>query len=337
MVKGEMKQVKILKRPPQNAIPPTNPADRAAAEITLMLDACLNRERSRLEAIYRARHDALLRVVSDVLNQSLERLVAVAAKRESENLMDAYVKLSANNPESPVLPPIENDRIKSAREAFASAFEKKALPRFEESMAELLKEVASVVESKVDENFTKLASGVANALEGATDSLRLARSDVADMTVDPDGPDVAVVQAALDNGDVAGALRLSIGKSVAVQAKAVSGVLDLDVGPEEAFREWIPPTHVLIKFAALLTTDLSDRTEARLRWLYEVVTLMDDVDTVDAGQSEALKLRTLIEGTIERLTDFQANGSPSPTEAKHAKLLNRVLKAHLTSTSTIGG
>lgn len=330
MVKGEMKQVKILKRPTPTALPTTNPADKVAAELTALMEACLSRERARLESAYRARHEALLRVVSDVLNQSLERLVASAAKRETDNLMGAYIKLSTSNPEAPVLPPIDTDRVKATREAFAAAFEKVALPRFEERIGDLLKDVGAVIDKQVEEKLIEPSSGVLHVLEGAADSLRSVKSDVAEMMVDSDASDMALVQSALDSGDVAAAFRLSIGKSVAVQAKAVSGVLDSNVGPEDAFRDWAPPTRSLIKITALLTMDLSDRTEARLGWLYEVVTMMDDDETADFDEEETTKLHMLINGSIDRLTDFQKNGSPSPTEAKHAKLLIRVLKAHLT-------
>lgn len=298
--------------------------------MTTLLEGCLSRERARLESMYRARQDALLRAISDVLNKSLERLVAVAAKRATDNLMDAFVKLSANNPETCTLPPVDNESAKAAREAFASAFEKVALPRFEESMGELLKEVASVVEKQVDERLIKPASDVVTSLGSASDALRSVKADVAEVAVDEDESDLALVQAALDEGDVASAFSLCVGKSVAVQAKAVSGLLDLDVGPEEAFREVVPVPLDLMKFAALLSMDLSDRTEARLRWLYEVVSMMDDdAEEAEMIQEDDAKFRDLTEGTISRLREFQNNGSPSPSEAKHIKLLNRVLKAHL--------
>lgn len=331
-----MKPVKILKRPTPNAPPPSNPAEKVTVEITAMLEACLNKERARLEAMYRARNDALLRVISDVLNRSLERLVQIAAKRETDSLMDAYLKLSANtSPEAPVLPPIDSDTAKSTRDAFASAFEKVVLPQFEQSIAAMLKDMATVVDKQLDDRLVKPSTGVVNALEGAADSLRSARNQVASLTIDSDAADLAAVQSALDSGDVSSALRHSITKSTPVLAKAINGVLDLDVGPEDAFNDWLPPAKSLIRLAAFFTLDLDDRTEARLRWLYEVVSLMDDVEAVDSTRDDVAKLRSVIEETIERLTEFQMNGSPSPSEAKHAKMLNRVLKAHLKSTSIL--
>lgn len=332
-----MKPMKILKRPTPNAPPPSNPTEKVTVEITAMLEACLNKERARLEAMYRARNDALLRVISDVLNRSLERLVQIAAKRETDSLMDAYLKLSANtaSPEAPVLPPIDSDTVKSTRDAFSSVFEKVVLPQFEQSIAAMLKEMAGAVDKQLDDRLVKPSTGVVNALEGAADCLRSARNDVAALTVDSNAADLANVQSALDAGDVSSALRHSISKSTPVLAKAINGVLDLDVGPEDAFNEWLPPAKSLVRLAAFFTLDLGDRTEARLRWLYEVVSLMDDVEAVDSTQDDVAKLRSVMEETIERLTEFQVNGSPSPSEAKHAKMLNRVLKAHLKSTSIL--
>lgn len=329
-----MKLVKILKRPTQNAAPPTNPVDRVASEMNTIVGACLNRERTRLENMYRARQDALLRAISDVLNNSLERLIAVAAKRETDNLMDAFVKLSANNPEASTLPPVDHDSAKAAREAFATAFSKVALPRFEESMADLLKEVANVVEKQVDERLVQPTTTVMSALAEAADSLRSVKSHVADMSIDPDATDLALVQAALDAGDATSVVKMCFGKSVVVQAKAVSGVLDLETGPEGAFRDIVPLTLDLMKFAAILSMDLSDRTAVRLRWLFEVITKMEDADEPDhrdMSNSDKAKFRDLAGGTISRLTDFQNEGSPTPSTAKDAKFLNRVLKAHLKS------
>lgn len=320
-----MKQVKILKRPTTSP-PPSKPTDRVSAEITAMLEGALSRERQRLESAYRARQDALLRAVSTVLNDSLETVVAAAVDREMKSLISNLQK-----PTSLTAPPTPApDAAVIARDSFATAFERTALPAFEADVSNMLRALAANVELLVEERLLAPAAGVVHALEGAADSIRAVKTDIADMSADSDAADAALVQAALDEGNVRDAFMLCVGKSVAIRAKAVSGVLDLAVNPEDAFGSDVPPMPDLVKFAAVLSMELGDRTEARLTWLYEVVTMMDDAEEYDQASPEVIQSsRRRLEGTIERLREFQKNGAPGPTEAKHTKLLIRVLKAHL--------
>lgn len=297
-----------------------------------MMEACLNRERTRLEAMYRARQDALLRSLSGVLNEGLERVIATAAKRELDNLMEAFVKLTSNNPETAIYPTVDDDLSNATREAFALTFEKVLLPRFEQSVADLLKSVVDTVETQVDTRLVKPSTEVASTLERAADSLRCVRTDISEMrTNDSEANILGRVQAALEDGDVVGALRLSVDKPEDIRVKALNGLLDSDAKPEDTFREGVPPITDLVKFASLLTNDLSDRTEQRLRWLYEIVMSLDDAEDslADSKESEVAKYRMLFEEMISHLNDFQISGSRSPQETKHAKLLNRVLKTHL--------
>lgn len=304
-----------------------------------MLESAMTRERSRLEATFRTRQDALLRAISTVLNDNLERVVTTAAKRETEALVGSFAKLvaakshpqDANNGAAS-RPEPDASAVAETRTAFAAAFEKAALPAFEKAVADMLAALAASVEASIEERLVGPAGGVVTALEGAADSMRAAKGAVADISVDSEAADIAAVQTALDENDVHRALTLCIGKSVRVRSKAVSGVLDSTVGPEQAFVDDVPPKVVLVRFAALLAMDLADRTEARLSWLYEIVTLMDDAAECDPGDTDLLDLsKRLLTGTIEKLSDFQTNGTLAPAEAKHVKLLIRVLKAHLNS------
>eukprot|EP00177_Eucheuma_denticulatum_P003495 GFKZ01006322.1.p1 GENE.GFKZ01006322.1~~GFKZ01006322.1.p1 ORF type:complete len:334 (-),score=79.68 GFKZ01006322.1:1712-2713(-) len=330
-----MKQVKILKRPSAPPLPAT-PADRVTAEITQLLDVALSHERSRLEATYRARQDALLHAMSNVLNDNLERVVSTAAKRESDALVSSFAKLIASQAHpafssSHEHPQPSPESITKTRKAFVSAFEKSVLPAFEKAVSTMLGNLAAVVDAQVDEGLVSPAEGVVVAMEGAADSMRAAKSAVADMVVDSEAAteaaDLAAVQEALNASDVRQALMLSVGKSVAVKAKAVSGVLDLNVGPEKAFEGEVPARGLLVGFAALLSMDLADRTEARLSWLYELVTLMDDAE--EGEQEEGELTRKRLEGTVEKLIEFQKNGNLGVSDAKHVKLLIRVLQTHL--------
>lgn len=335
-----MKQVKILKRPSPPP-PPATPTERVTAEVTQLLDAALSRERARLESTYRARQDALLRAISTVLNETLERLISTAAKRESDALVASFAKLVAseahpafetNHPDKPPQPSAE--ALATTRQAFVHAFEKTALPAFEKAVSGMLSNLAAVVDAQVEETLVTPASGVIAALEGAADSMRAAKVDAADLIVDSEmaseAADVAAVQAALEAGDVRQALLLSVGKSVNVQTKAVNGVLDVSVGPEKAFEQGVPSKSLLAGFASLLSMDLVDRTEARLSWLYELVTLMDDAeDEAVQDDEEEERTRGRLQGTIEKLAEFQKNGDLPSSDAKHVKLLIRVLKTHL--------
>lgn len=77
------------------------------------------RERAGEEGVAKADDERNLRVISDALSRSFERLVQIAAKRETDSLIDVYLKLAANtSPEAAVLPPTDSDTAKSTREAF---------------------------------------------------------------------------------------------------------------------------------------------------------------------------------------------------------------------------
>lgn len=334
-----MKQVKILKRPTAPAVPtgPLTPSARVSAEVSTLLEASLTRERNRLESLYRARQDALLRAISSVLNDTLERAVSTAAKRETDALVSSFAKLVAGQTAASLesgasnMKQLDEEAVAAMKKSFADAFEKSVLPEFEKSVATMLAGISGAVDLQVEEKLVLPSGGVVTALEGAADAMRDAKGAAANMDLkfDDEAADIAVVQAALDEGDVRTALLSCIGKSVAVQAKAISGVLDTNVGPEKAFEGGVPMRANLVTLAALLSMDLGDRTEARLSWLYEIVTLMDDSeeyppdpDTIDAAR------RRLV-GTIQKLSDFQQNGNLASSDAKHVKLLIRVLKAHL--------
>ncbi|CAN8075396.1 unnamed protein product [Agarophyton chilense] len=321
-----MKNVKILKRP--TSTPPQTPSVRVERELTQLLESALQRERARLEASYRQRQDMLLRAVSDVLNNTLERVVTAAARREIETLMQAFLSLQESAPK----PVVSEEEVALAKQHFISAFERTALPQFERSIATMLTSLSKNVEQVLDDKLLSPCASVVTSLEGTADKIRSAKSVVADMSLDEESADLAAVQAALDAGKIKEALTLCTGKSIKVKAKAVSGVLDSSVRAEDAMAGAVPPMVDLINFAAVLSMDLTDRTEARLAWLYEIISLMDDTESGNEADMESIR-RKLV-GTIERLSEFQKNGTPAPAEAKHAKLLIRVLKAHLNGMST---
>lgn len=326
-----MKQVKILKRPSPTPAPP-KPEDRFSAEITKLLESAMTRERARLETTFRARQDALLRAISAVLNDTLHRVVSVAANRETDALVTSFAKLAQSHQPDVTASAPDPTAIAETRAAFAAAFERSALPAFEKSIADMLARLAGFVEESVERRVVAPAGGIVGALEGAADSMRAAKAAAADMAAGSEAADMAAVQMALDAGDAGRALMLCEGKSVRVRSKAVSGVLDSGVTPDQAFHGLVPPKVKLVRFVALLAMDLGDRTEARLSWLYEVVMLMDEADEYDPNDAEVIDAsRRLLVGTIQKLSDFQANGNLPPQEAKHVKLLIRVLTAHLNS------
>lgn len=316
-----MKQVKILKRPS----PPPTPTTRISTEVTSLLTTALTRERVRLETTFRTRQEALLRAISTVLNDTLASAVQTAASRETDMLLASFAKLAAVAPSPPGAPDDGETRA-----AFAAAFERAALPSFEGALRGMLAAISDTVEMTVSSRVARPAEDVALALEGAADGLREAGS-AARALARPTGEeaDLAAVQDALGKGDAGRALQLCVGKSVRVRSVAVSGVLDSGVKPEAAFSEGVPRKGRLVRFVALLAMELGDRTEARLGWLYEVVMLMDEAE--DGPEGEGDVLRGLLEGSIERLGEFQKGGGLPAKESKHVKLLIRVLTAHLHS------
>lgn len=334
-----MKQVKILKRPTAPPAPPgpVTPSARVSATISSLLEASLARERNRLETLYRARQDALLRAISAVLNDTLERAVSTAAKRETDALVSSFAKLVAGQTAAGFesrgrnIKQMDEESIAAMRTSFASAFEKSVLPEFEKAVASMLAGISGAVDSQVEEKLVVPSSCVVTALEVAADAMREAKgvASTVDFKVDDDAADLAAVQAALDKGDVKAALMCCEGTSVKVQAKAVSGVLDTDVSPEKAFEGTVPQRASLVGLGALLSMDLADRTEARLSWLYEIVTLMDDSEEYPDDPTVIDASRRRLVATIQKLSDFQQNGNLMSSDAKHVKLLIRVLKAHL--------
>lgn len=265
--------------------------------------------------------------MSDALNGSLERLVTVAAKRETDNLMDAFSKLSATNPDfSTAAHPVDAQSAKAAREAFALAFEKVALPKFEDSMSGLLKDVAASVEQQVEERLLTPSASVVSALEGAADSLRTAKTKLADMTLDPDAASLSALQAALDAADVSAALKICADASPAVQTKAVDGVLASDAVPDEVFGDEVPGTDELVKLMAAFSMQLTDRPDARLHWLMGLASLIEDVD--EAGSADANDaVYTMLQSVLDRLKEFLSTQSPNPPDAKNVKFLIRVVKS----------
>lgn len=329
-----MKQVKILKRPSASP-PPKNPIDRVSSEITALLDSALSRERSRLEATYRARQDALLRAISSVLNDTLERVILTSAKRETDALVASFAKLVANH----ALPEFDTDlpapkpspqMIAETRAAFISSFEKGVIPSFEAAVRSMLKGFAGVVDKQLEECLVGKVGGVASVVEGVADKMREVKNEVKEIAVSErlknEQKDIEAVEKALEVGDVKHALMLCLGKSDAVQAKAINGALDRGETPDKAFDGDVPERALLVCFAALLSNDLGDRTEVRLSWLYELVTLMDDVE--EGGEEDGVT-RGRLESTIEKLVDFHKNGNLASSDAKHVKLLIRVFKTHL--------
>lgn len=324
--------MKILKRPSAAVLRSSDPTEYVSTAVGTMIDECLSRERTRLEALYRARHDALLRAVSDVLNHSLERIVVTAAKRELHHLMEAFVSLTLNSPEMATFPTSNEDISKSTKEAFSSTFEKLLLPQFQKSIANMLKSVSETVESQIDVRIVEPSAKVASSLESASGSLRSAQADIREMrATSSDSGALAQVQAALDEGNIVRALCLSVGKSVEVQTKALAGLLNSDVRPEDAFLDINLPVIDLVNLAALVTNDLFDHTELRIQWLYEIVMSMDNVEETAAffENQDVGKIRGLFTDVIERLSSFQTSGSPFPQETKHAKVLKHVLRTHL--------
>lgn len=347
---GQMKPMKILRRPadaaPGDLIAESSVAARVSKQVSQSVAAALERERERFEKSFAARQEALLEAVTDVLTTTLERVVHDASTREAVALADALTKLT---PKPPEVGGVDEEQI---RGAFTAAFVSTLLPGMQENVREMFSELSATVETGVKEQVTdptdaaakevrRLADDVSAASDKAKAAVNVAsargdgaRDPQAGMTSTPPGPTQeevdqaaqAAIRCALDEGRVQDALRMCVGKSAIVRATAINGALDSGADPAELFKEMKAHRNEAVHLIALLATDLTDRTQARLSWLYELVTGIDDEES--PGQEEFSEATVkLLRGVIDSLKNFAAAAALPPTQAKDIKLLVHVLNA----------
>lgn len=327
------KPVTILRRPTAPTVPavPADPSARAAAAVSRAVERALLRERARSEREMVARSEAMVRAMV----ASMEKAVCAAVLREAEGLAGALDSEGKGKG--------KGKAVGELKGAFVGAFESVLLGVVEESFRSMLAEVALGVDSGVGEVVGGVekssaavgkAAGVVRGVEGVVEGMVKDGLVIHPAPVVGSSDDVVLeqVQALLDSGDVAGALVCAEGKSAIVRAKALSGALDAQVTPEDVFGDNVPSFPVLVRMTALLASDLEDRTEIRLSWLYEVVTSMDEAEDAAAAAGEIQEtdsLKRFLEGAITHLKQFQASGTTPTADVKHVKLLVRVLKGHL--------
>jgi hypothetical protein len=276
------KPVTLLKRQhatPQQAAPASAPhastvlPDRVADAIRGIVDGALTRERARVHAVYAARQDALLKVLSDILRDGLRAEVAAAAEREAGALAAAVWTMSANDDAAAAgggggTPAVANgggDELAAVRASFQKAFETELLGAIEGALGGMMATVSAAVDAGVEaEVAAPAADDAARALRSAADQVR---SDTAHFSaiarvhddarrkrrangrggggrggdddievakpVNREDAVLSEVVRALNDGRVRDAMELSLDHSAVVRAKALNGALDSGVAPEE--------------------------------------------------------------------------------------------------------
>jgi hypothetical protein len=191
------KPVTLLKR--GSPLPPSAPAtatvcapappvlaDRVADAVRTAVDGALKRERARLDVAYRAREEALLLAVTDVLQSSLRDVVSNAAAREADALATAVRNIAAKSAiakkmDKPAGGKQTSEKKKKAiaeehavacRKAFKTAFEKELLGSIEKSMRAMMTAVSKVVDTEFDASLAAPVALSATRIRTAADSVR---------------------------------------------------------------------------------------------------------------------------------------------------------------------
>lgn len=170
------------------------------------------------------------------------------------------------------------------------------------------------------------------------------------------------VTKALSEGRVRDALVAGMNKSAIVKARALNGALESKLPPDEVLgvsesatvgtktnisgdggladvdvnASNALPLSFLTELCALLCSDLRDRTESRLAWLFEAVMSMEDCPRQSFTVNKLSNVRQL-EMAIDKLREFSSLASPanqsslpaavSTADSKHAKILVRAMKS----------
>jgi hypothetical protein len=375
MAPAQQKPVTLLKR--QHAAPATSVAamatsptaatavsERVADAIRGIVDTTLARERARMQSLYVARQEALLKVLADVLRDNLRAQVAAAASREAAALVEAVKVISdgagASTPTTSskrnISVPV--DDVAAVRAAFQKAFDTELLGAIESAVGDMMATISSAVDVQVETSVAApSADKAARALRSAADQVRadtahfsaVARvykssnggggGDDEIEVVTPVNKEDAVlskVVRALDERRVRDAIELSLGCSATVRAKALSGALDSDVSPDDLFAPLEGRAEVTVDaltgLIALLSSDLNDRTSRRLEFLMEATMNLEDAPRgKDRGDAEIMMDVRHLEAAIAKLQSMHMDGDVTPTDIKQAKLLVRCLKVTVQS------
>ncbi len=337
-----MKPLKILRRPADAApgvrLAESSVASRVSAQISASVEGALARERERLERSFAARQQALLDAVTTMLTSVLERVVSSTAEREAIALTEAVANLIPAPPE-PKPAPEPEVRARLRRRLWPLRFPKcksrcgnssSILPVPSTSVS---RRISGAPMQTAAVEVARCAQAVAAAqfkVKDAVDAVALSAVNERKAQKTPEESALAAVQKALDEGRVRDALKLCVGQSALVRAKAINGALESDMDPAELFRDSKMNRHDVVGLIALLAVDLNDRTESRLSWLFELVSTMDEIEADEKDEfTEATKKH--LKDVIDNLKKFAANAGLPPAKAKHIKLLVHVLNAHLST------
>lgn len=292
-------------------------------------------------------------LASAVRKISSEGMIAAQAAKDGAAQSKAKQRSAGKEPRA------EAD-VSAVRSNFREAFESELLGAIETSLAAMMSSVSATIDAEAETAVAAPTTDrAARALRVAADQVR---SDTAHFSAvarvheeaqrnmgsgrggaDDDEIEVATpvnkedalmseVARALTEGRVRDAMKMSIGASASIRAKAFSGALDSGVGPEEVLGDVEEDgasltIGLLIALIALLSTDLDDRTNVRLSWLTEATMCLDTAPRHETRQNKEdieQDIR-LLTGAIEKLKSLQLESDVTPVDIKQAKLVARCL------------
>lgn len=249
--------------------------------------------------------------------------------------------------------------VSSVRANFREAFESELLGAIETSLAAMMSSVSATIDTEAETAVAApAADSAARALRSAADQVR---SDTAHFSAvarvhqeamrkpgdggrDADDEEIEVatpvnkedalmseVARALGEGRVREAMRMSIGASASIRAKAFSGALDSGVAPEEVLSADEDGNQLtmglLVGLIALLSADLDDRTNTRLSWLTEATMCLESAprhETRNNREDIEQDIR-LLSAAVEKLKAIQFESDAAALDIKQAKLVARCL------------
>ncbi len=335
MTTTPVKPLKILKRPtdsttstPKPAAPltPKTPAERATAEIANAVEAALIRERERLEKQYLSRERAIVRALGSLLSETLPAVVDAAAAKEAATLAEAFAKLPRYQNRPPVNPA-------NVRAAFAGAFATNVLPAMQDCTRELLSGLATRIELEVEEKVAKPARESASGVATVAQKVAAAQYAVKDALagrneVDPKEEVCKLV------GEERWVEAIALG--VQVGGEAVTIAVDAAILYVGDIAKTLADAKLdalgMVTVMQVAVGKLEEETKARLDWVYEVLSTMDEDLGKVVKEEEKNRCREALEFTIEKLKNFASKKDVvSAAMAKHIKFMVHILNAHVST------
>lgn len=340
-----VKPLKILRRPAANAgtearaaagrvtpnqgdtKAPGEGRNRVAHVVSVAFESALNVEKERLEKMYKAREEVLVRTLSNVLLETLPNCIDAAASREAARLSQIFLDL----PQHQQRPAPSHMELKNT---FSKVFAKVALPEMQSATRNLLNQLSSKVDNAVDEKVSQPTLEAANVAAQAAQTVASAQYKIKDIIsaapvafVDPCAEVRPLIEAGKFSEAIQCATRTDGAKPLELVIESAMDVEGIDVG--KLIKNSSLGSKEMAMLISVLANNLQDRTKVRLEWLFEILSEIDD-DIGTGKDKEAV--HKMFHIAIDNLKKFAAksDGIP-PVMAKNIKLVVHVLNALLST------